>query len=52
MDSCFLHSFVLDVRMERTKSSESFGIVSLHGSLDVVENLGKQSTTHIDLERL
>ena len=42
-----LHGLVLDIGMEGTERSERFGIVRLHGGLDVVENLCQQCTAHV-----
>ena len=41
-----LHGLVLDIGMEGAERSEGFGIVGLHGGLDVVENLCKECAAH------
>ena len=33
--------------MEGTERSESFGIVRLHGGLDIILNLSQQCTAHV-----
>ena len=42
-----LHGFVLDVGMEGAEGAERFSIVSLHGGLDIIENLCKECTAHV-----